>query len=99
MQVLKNMDFRRQKPDWVEKLLAMLLPVALPRGQTADAKEPEVHPTEISTKTVLSSAISAFQLDLMGLVHKGWTLEDAVTEAAEANLGLTVEEISDQSKP
>ena len=92
------MDFGRQKPDWLEKLLAVLLPVAPPSAPTADTKETEVHPTEISTKTVPSLEISAFQSDLTGLVHEEWTLKDAVTEATEANLGLSVEATSDKSK-
>ena len=44
-------------------------------------------------------AISTFQSDLTGLVHEGWTLEDIVIEAAEANLGLSIEATSDESKP
>ena len=83
----------------MEKLLAAPLPVAPPSTPTIDAKEPEVPLTETSTKMVPSSAISAFQLDLMGLVQEGWTLKDAATEAAEANLGLSVEATSDESKP
>ena len=46
MQVLKNINLRGQKPDWVEKLLAVPLLVAPPSTPTADAKEPEVPPTE-----------------------------------------------------
>ena len=56
-------------------------------------------PSEILTKIVPSLAISAFQLDLTSLVHKGWILKDAVIEATEVNFGLNVEATSDKSKP
>ena len=52
MQMLKNMYFGGQKPDWVEKLLAVPFPEAPPSTPTTDAKEPKVPPTETSTKTV-----------------------------------------------
>ena len=39
---------------------------------------------------VTPAAMSAFHSDLQGLVHGGMDLEDALAEAVEANLNITV---------
>ena len=47
---------------------------------------------EPESKTISAYAMTAFKSDLEGLIDKGWDLQEAMQEAAEANLRVMVGE-------
>ena len=89
---MKELEFEGDRPEWVEKLLAAPLP-EVPARATA---EPVVAQEEPESKTISAYAMTAFKSDLEGLIDEGWDLQEAMQEAAEANLGVTVGEGGEQ---
>ena len=53
---------------------------------------------EPESKTISAYAMTAFKSDLEGLIDEGWDLQEAMQEAAEANLGVTVGEGGEQQE-
>ena len=68
------MELEVYQLEWVEKLLAALLP-EVPARATA---EPVVAQEEPDSKTITAYTMTAFKSDLEGLINKGWDLQEAI---------------------
>ena len=62
----------------------------MPEVPTHATAEPVVAQEEPESKTISAYTMTAFKSDLEGLIDKSWDLQEAMQEAAEANLGVMV---------
>ena len=70
----------------------------MPEVPARATAEPVVAQEAPESKTISAYAMTAFKSDLEGLIDKGWDLQEAMQETAEANLGVTVVEGGEQQE-
>ena len=94
MYSLRDVEFEGECSEWLEKLLAALLP-EVPLRATV---EPPAAQEEPEQKTINAYAMTTFKQILEVLINKGWDLQEAMQEVAGANLGVTVGEGEEQQE-